>query len=439
MKKVRRRALAVILLAAMIVGLTGVFILRLVRDGDDWASFPSNGNAYSGGKLKTGKVVDRNGTVLLSITDGEVTYAEDRDIRRATLHAVGDKYGNIGTGAYRVFADELLGYSTLKGLYDFSGEGGTMELSIDAPACAVALDALDGRSGSVAVMNYVTGEIVCMVSSPTFDPADPPEISEDDTSGVYLNRVLSSTFTPGSTFKLVTLAAAIENIPDLFSRDFHCDGGFYVGEDWVSCAGEHGDLKIEDALGLSCNSVFGSLALELGAETLEKYAESFGLTSRQTVDGIGCAAGSFDRAEPDSTDLAWSGIGQYHDLVNPAAMLRLMAAIANGGRAPEMTLHRSSSKAGTERIMSSTTAQRLSEMMDYAVTINYGEENFPGLEIRAKSGTAEVGGGDTNAWFVGFLEDPANPYAFAVCIERGGWGSSSAGPVANEVLQALVD
>lgn len=438
MKKVRRRALSVLILVALILALMSIFILRLAADGDDWVSFPSNGDAYIGGRLRAGSIVDRNGTLLLKIEDGAASYAQDEDIRRATLHAIGDRDGNIGTGALRCFADDLLGYSLVHGVYDFDGSGGTLELSLDADVCAVAYDALGERHGAVAVMNYQTGEIICMVSSPSFDPEDPPQLSEDDTSGVYLNRVMSSAFTPGSTFKLVTLAAAIENIPDLFTRDFHCDGSFEAGDDTVTCAERHGDLKIEDALGLSCNCVFGELALELGADTLSRYVSQLGLDTAQRIDGIGCAAGSFEKAGEGTADLAWSGIGQYRDLVNPAAMLRLMCAIANSGRAPEMTLHKSAGRAATERIMSASTADRISAMMDYAVTISYGEENFPGLELRAKSGTAEVGGGAANAWFVGFLADSEHPYAFVVCIENGGWGASAAGPLANSVLQALV-
>ena len=88
--------------------------------------------------------------------------------------------------------------------------------------------------------------------------------------------------------------------------------------------------------------------------------------------------------------------------------------------------------------MMSSTAGKIDPMLDYCVAHTYGDENFPGLELRAKSGTAETGGGDTNAWFAGYLSDPEHPYAFAVCVEKGGGGASTAGPIANAVLQAAV-
>ncbi len=441
MKRVKRRTIAVIVLIAMMVTGLGFYTVRYALHGGEWASFISNGNAFSGGRLKAGRIEDRNGVTLVSVEDGTYTYAESETVRRATLHAVGDKNRNIGTGALWAFSSRLLGYDPIMGIYSLDGDGGTLKLTIDSSLNAVAYEALNGRSGTVAVMDYTTGEILCMVSNPSFDPENPPEISEDDTSGVYLNRFLSSSFTPGSTYKLVTLAAAIENIDGLFDRDFHCDGRMQVGADNIVCTSAHGDMKIEDALAVSCNCVFAQLALELGADTMAEYADDYGLTSSFSVDGIATAAGRYDKAEAGSIDLAWSGVGQYNDLVNPAAMLRFVSAIANSGRAVDMTqIDTFRIGHGSERIMSGSTAERIAQMMDYCVSHTYGDENFPGLELRAKSGTAEVGGGkDPNAWFVGFIENEEHPLAFVVMIENGGWGSSQAGSVANKVLQAAVN
>ena len=441
MKKVKRRTISVLVLIAVIAAGLGLYIVRFAIHGDDWAGFVSNGNAFSGGRLQEGRIVDRNGVTLLDISGGSYSYAEDETVRRATLHAVGDRDGNIGTSAIKMFASELLGYNPITGIYSFDGDGGTLQLTIDSELNAVAYNALAGRSGTVAVADYTTGEILCMVSTPSFDPENPPEISADDTSGVYLNRFLSSSFTPGSIYKLVTLAAAIENISDLFERDFNCSGTMQVGSDNIVCTRAHGKMKIEDALAMSCNCVFAQLALELGSATMAEYAAEYGLTGSVYVDGIGTAAGRYDEAADGSIDLAWSGVGQYNDLVNPAAMLRFVSAIANSGRAVELTQVDSFRIFNnSERVMRSSTAERISQMMDYCVSYTYGEENFPGLQLRAKSGTAEVGGGkDPNAWFVGFLDDEEHPLAFVVLIENGGWGSAAAGSVANQVLQAAVD
>jgi peptidoglycan glycosyltransferase len=206
----------------------------------------------------------------------------------------------------------------------------------------------------------------------------------------------------------------------------------------------HGELKIEDALAVSCNSAFGELALELGGDTLARYAEKFGLTKSFEIDGIGTAAGNFTAAPDDTSYLAWSGIGQYQDTVCPAAMLRYVCAIANGGRAVDMTLLKPAGlssvfPAGSERLLSADTAEKIATMMNYNVYKTYGQDNFPGLELYAKSGTAEVGGdASPHAWFVGFITNEDFPLAFVVVVENGGGGSRAAGPVANAVLQAAV-
>ena len=285
-----------------------------------------------------------------------------------------------------------------------------------------------------------------MVSSPSYDPQNPPDMENggEQFEGVYLNRFLSSAYTPGSTFKLITLAAAIENIDGLYDRVFTCEGGLSVAGDWVACTGAHGALKIEDALAVSCNSTFGELALELGADTLYRYAEQFGLTQSLEINGIKTVAGNFTKAADETANLAWSGIGQYEDTVCPSAMLRLVCAIADDGRAVDMTLLKPAGLAsifpvGSERIMSSDTAEKIATMMNYNVYKTYGQDNFPGLELYAKSGTAEVGGDKaSHAWFVGFITNKDYPLAFVVVVENSGSGSRTAGPVANAVLQAAI-
>ncbi|MDR0838451.1 MAG: penicillin-binding protein, partial [Oscillospiraceae bacterium] len=258
----------------------------------------------------------------------------------------------------------------------------------------------------------------------------------------YLNRALSSAFTPGSVFKLVTAAAALENIPDIEERVFHCDGKLAVGADAVTCPSKHGDIGFEDALAHSCNVAFAQLALELGGDTLAKYAADYGLTQRLPIGNVLTAAGKFEVGADGSIDLAWSGAGQYNDLASPIAMARLCAAIANGGVAPELTATAKSGLFGnakTQRVMAAETADALREMMGYNVTSYYGADSFPGLELFAKSGTAEVGSSrEPHAWFVGFIENGARPLAFAVVVENGGSGRLAAGGVANKVLQAAV-
>ena len=432
MKTINRRSGAVLILAvALLLGLV-FYIWRFAAEGRRWVELRVNGNVFQNGIPVSGTVTDRNGLVLAAAEDGSWSFAEDAEIRAACLHAVGDAEGNIGTGALTAFADALSGYSVVSGVTG----AGTVALSIDAALNETACNALAGRKGAVLLSDYTTGEILCMASSPGYDPDTGFDESDPYYSGVWLNRALSAAYTPGSVFKLVTLAAAIERIPDLYERDFVCAGSVTVDGNAITCPSAHGTQTIEQTLANSCNCAFAELSLELGGGTLKAYAEKFGLTSSLSASGIAAASGNFDAAPDASADLAWSGIGQSTDLLCPAALLRYVGAIANSGVAAGPVL-RSGERAETARLLSEDTASKLKAMMNYAVVSAYGTWNFPGLTLCAKSGTAEVGDGSSHAWFTGFLsDDEEHPYAFVVVIEQGGGGLANAGPVANAVLQA---
>ncbi len=424
MKKVKRRATAALLIAALLVVGLAVYLVRLADDGGAWASY------FSGG-TPGGTILDRNGVVLYSSDEDGYSFAEDWSTRVSCYHLLGDPNGNVRTGALRQFRDRLAGYSFVEG----ATSGKTISLSVDSPLNVTAYSALAGRNGAVMLMDYTTGEVLCMVSSPGDDPENP---SSEPADGTYLNKCLSSSFTPGSVFKLVTLAAAIDNIPDLFERSLWCEGEMIVDGALLTCTGNHGSQTIEQALANSCNCAFGTLALELGPELMAEYAEKLGMTASLQLDGMDVLPGSFTKGEAGSVGLAWSGVGQYEDLVCPYAMLRYVSAIANGGSVYEPTLLGHGSLDRETELLSAETAQRIAEMMNYNVQNAYGSWVFPGLDVSAKTGTAEVGDGTSHAWMTGFLNDPAHPYAFVVILEHAGGGLANAGPVANAVLQSAV-
>lgn len=435
MKRVKNRALSVYLLVAIAVIGLSVYTVRFTVNGGQWTS------AFTS---QRGTLTDRNGVILSEYTKERLTFADSKNVRKSTLHAVGDAYGFIGTGALTVYAPQLAGYNIINGTYSRTSDSSTVALSIDSRLNVAAYKALNGRNGAVMVMNYLTGEVLCMVSSPTYDPSNPPNITEDDPKyeGVYLNRALSVTYTPGSIFKLVTSAAAIENISGISERVFNCNGSMRIGDSTVTCPQEHGTLTFEDALAVSCNVTYAELSLELGADVLERYTKMYGLSESTTVGKVTTAKGNFDKAEPDTDALAWSGIGQSTNTVCPAAMLRFVGAVANGGVAVPMRL---TPKTGIfnftfgNRIMKSETAERLGAMMNYNTRHSYGEKNYPGLTLHAKSGTAQVGGDATpHAWFTGYISNEDNPLAFVVIVENGGGGAKLAGEVANKVLQEAV-
>lgn len=425
MKKVKNRSWASLLIALLLVVGLAVYLVKLADNGGAWAT-------YFNGGTPGGTILDRNGVTLYSSTEDGVSWASDYTTRLACYHLIGDSTGNVRTGALRQFRDRLTGYSFISG----TSSGKTLQLTVDSSLNAAAYNALAGRDGAVMLIDYTTGEILCMVSTPADDPSNPSAAPAD---GTYLNKCLSASFVPGSVYKLVTLAAAIENIPDLFERSFWCEGSSVVGGAVLNCTGSHGSQTIEQALANSCNCAFGEIALELGADTLAEYAEKLGITQELTLDGMTVTPGSFDKAEAGSIGLAWSGIGQYNDLVVPYALVRYVCAIANGGSILEPTLLGHGSLDGETELLSADTAARIAEMMNNNVQTAYGGQwTFPGLNVSAKTGTAEVGDGTSHAWMTGFLNDPAHPYAFVVLVENAGGGLTNAGPVANQVLQAAV-
>jgi len=457
MKKIERRAFVCLALALLLAAGLGFFLVKYFLDGGSWASSAFNRHLYnSSGQLASGTVLDRDGDVLSwTEEDGTRRWYDNSTVRKATLHAVGDAQGNIGTGALVAFADQLSGYNLLTGAYSPLGAGNDLYLTLDARYNYIAYEALAGRKGAVGVYNYETGEVLCMVSTPAFDPLYPPSAEEmegnDAYDGVYLNRFLSGTFPPGSVYKTVVLSAAIERIPDLFDRTWTCTGSTQVGDGAITCPHAHGEQDISSALANSCNGVFALLADELGEDVLEEYTVRAGLTSSYRVSGLNTAAGSFDFDGLTANELGWAGVGQYHDQVNPAALMIYMGAIANGGKAAEPYLIlRTESALGlpslphfttrTGTLISADTAAALADLMANNVTQTYGASRFPNMDICAKSGTAEVGEGQTpHAWFAGFLRGEETPYAFVVLVENGGGGSSVAGGVAAKVLDVIVN
>mgnify|MGYP000924709729 CR=1 FL=1 len=269
MNKVKRRAMSALLVAVLVLGGIGVYIVRYIEHGAEWATFAANSSVYTSGVLSTGTLTDRNGVVLATANGGSRSYAEDAAVRTACYQAVGDYTGNVGTGALKAFSKQLSGYNPITGTY--ATDGHTVALTLDSSLCVTAYEALAGRKGAVLVSNYKTGELLCMVSGPSIDPNSDGDVPD----GAYINRCINGSFTPGSIFKLITSAAAIENIKDIDSRRFSCAGSLDVNGVSVKCTAVHGSQTSEDALANSCNCAFAQISLDLGADTIETHAKKF--------------------------------------------------------------------------------------------------------------------------------------------------------------------
>lgn len=452
MRSTTKRTYIVILLIVAFFGGLGFMLYSFITDGDTWVSNRANALIYSGGELTVaGTIYDRDGEVLVSTQGGKRTYNDSYNKRVSTLHVVGDSSGYIATGVQTLYRSNLIGYNFIDGIYNTlsSDEGIDIKLTIDADVCAEAYSAMNGKKGTVVVYNYQTGEVICMVSAPTYDPTNKPSDINTNTSGkydgIYLNRAISGVFTPGSTFKVVTAVCAIENIPDIYSRSFTCTGKYKAGSGYVICNGVHGKVNFERALNVSCNSVFAQLANEVGKDKLTETVRALGFGKSVTISKAKTVRSTFDVSNSTKLDLGWAGIGQYTTLVNPCQMLMFMGAIANGGVAMTPFLVEESSEIIDQKSkqnpnikLSAETADKVKKLLRSNVKNYYSDNKFPNLEMCGKTGSAEVSNGKSHAWFVGFSQRSHFPYAIVVCLENGGIGYNDAIPVANKVMQKVL-
>lgn len=449
MNKVAARAGITMLIALALLAGFVFFLAEYVTQARDWVAFKGSPHVYNGSNIGCGLTTDRNGVLLLDLA-GQRTYSADEVLRKATVHWVGDRKGSVSAPALSHYASELAGYDLLSGVYSYGRTGGTAKLTLSAKVQAQAQAAMEGYRGTVAVYNYKTGEILCAVTTPNYDPDHIPDINEKDPGeyeGLYVNRFTQSVYIPGSIFKIVTLAAALEHDPTLEEMTFFCEGTYMVAGEPITCESSHGKQSLKQAFCNSCNCAFAQLVELIGKDVLQQYVDRFGVVDRVSFDGITTAAGTFEGGEAADYNAAWSGIGQYTDQINPCAFMQFVGAVAAGGQGTAPYIVGSISADGIksysakpvqgQRIMSQTTARKLIEYMRNNVRTKYGDENFPGLSVCAKTGTGEVGGNKKpNAMLAGFVEDEQYPWAFVVAIEDGGYGATVCIPVISRVLEA---
>lgn len=448
MNRVIARSKAMVLLILLLAGGTLFFLGEYFVNSDRWILTAGSPHIYNASNIGCGIITDRDGLLLLDMTGGR-TYSENEALRKATIHWLGDRQGNISAPAPSHYSKEIAGFDPISGVYAYGGVGGTVKLTLSGRVQAAALEAMGEYKGTVAVFNYKTGELLCAVSTPNYDPDNVPDIAGDDTgtySGVYLNRFTQSAYTPGSIFKIVTAAAALESIPDIQEQTFTCNGVLEYGIDKVTCLENHGSIGFKDAFAQSCNCAFAQIADQLGGQALQRYARQFGVLDSVCFDGITTACGKLEAEDAADVLVAWSAIGQHKDLVNPCRFMSFVGAIANGGIAVQPHLVADITVGGrntyeTEmasagRIMSTETADTMQTLMRNNVEVKYGAENFPGLTVCAKSGTAEVGGDKKpNAMFSGFVSDEQYPLAFIAVVEDGGFGRQICVPILSRVLE----
>ncbi len=452
MKTINKRILLLIIISLIFFCFSSILMFSLFFNAQDYALKTVNKHLYENGiLLNAGNIEDVNGKVLAYTKDGKRQYSDNAAVRSSLLHIIGDNKGFIAGGIQDTFKNELCGYSILYGVNKESEN--TLKLTLDSELCAYAYKALLNYKGCIAVCNYKTGEIICIATSPSYDMYNKPDNIDGNSAyeGVYINRLFGGLYTPGSTFKIVTAIAAIENIDDIFSRTFNCKG-YYKSSTGANiiCNDVHGKITFEQALNRSCNAAFAEIAIELGADKLNEAFTSAGLdASHTTTDRITTVSGSFkiDNTASDN-DIGWAGIGQHTTLINPYAMLNLMCAIANGGTSYEPYFVKSAVNENERELyraeavdsgisINPTTASTLKKLLRSTVSDYYGDSRFGNIEMCGKTGTAEKDDKLSTAWFVGFSVEKDFPYAVVTVIEESGSGSQFAIPAASTVIKEL--
>jgi penicillin-binding protein A len=352
-----------------------------------------------------------------------------------------------------------------------SSPGGTLVLTLDRATQAAAQDALGNRKGAVVALDPRTGAVLAMTTFPRYDPNDlsshdPERIRRNwdrlvkDPDGPLLNRAAGGLYPPGSTFKVITSAAALENgvsldeelpSPQVYdvpqtSADIRNFGGGTCGD---------GSLTLPEALEISCNTTFAALGVRLGDRKLATEAEKFGLNKPSPYQ-LPAATSSIPRNQ-DVPSTAQSAIGQRDVRVSPLQMASVAATIANGGRrmAPYVVGEVVSDKGGVVKrfegedlgqAIPGQVAGDLKDMMTGVVERGTGESaQIPGLQVAGKTGTAQHAPGRApHAWFIGFTEQGGRAIAVAVVVEEGGdlgseaTGGRVAAPVAKRVMEAYL-
>ena len=470
MKQIRKNILRIAwALLALFFLLAAYGAYSIATTGNRW--FSSSANTYARARRKNviaGDILDRNG-VILATTDesGGRVYQESELNRRATVHVVGDSGRNVNNSAESFLGTYLYGFNMtfLERLsFAIRGEtphGDTVRLTIDSNLAAYAASIFpEGKAGAVVVMNYKTGEVLTEQSFPNFDPQHITDAVRENSQKPFYNRAVQGLYAPGSTFKIVTAAAAIQHFPDYDTRSFTCEGQLTLGNRVVTDAGtdltagkltQHGTLTLRQAFVKSCNNIFAQAALQLGDSRLRKTAEGFGFNDNFLFRDLVVENSQYPADHRSEGEIAWTGAGQSALLASPLHMCLIAGAVANGGvmMEPRMLLS-AVSWSGVQRAGFSTRVYRkpltedqagiLKEYMRAVVTGGTGTAAaVPGVKVCGKTGSAELDTQqNTNAWFVGFMDEEASPYALSIVVEDAGGGGSVAAPIAGQIFAWLL-
>jgi penicillin-binding protein A len=349
--------------------------------------------------------------------------------------------------------------------------GGSVTTTLNPAAQKAAWDGLRGKVGSVVAIEPSTGRILAQVQSPSFDPN---KLSSHDSKAIneyyaeleadplkpLLNRPIAKTNPPGSTFKVVTAAAALESgrfTPDSVipgPETYRLPGTDVELPNWTGTAcGPDGEVTLAEALAISCNTAFAWLGNQLGDDALRDQAQKFGFD--EAFETPLRAATSRFPEDPDPAQTAMSAIGQFDVRATTLQMAMVAAAVGNRGvtmrpwlvdeaNAPDLAPLETYTPRDFGEAMTPQHAAELTEMMVGVVNNGTGSSaRIPGVQVAGKTGTAQTADDRPSiAWFVAFAPAQRPEVAVAVAVEDAGTnevsGNALAGPIAREVMRAVL-
>ncbi len=348
-------------------------------------------------------------------------------------------------------------------------KGYDLILSIDKDAQMVAETAFANKRGAVVAIEPLTGEILVFLSSPQYNLSDFAGVTSDDIwkklnvdeNKPLFNRATMSIYSPGSTFKMVSAIAALEEgIIDTNYRTF-CGGGFQFGNRFFKCLHDHGGVDIETSIEKSCNTFYYQLALKIGIDKWSYYAKKLGFGKKTEVDLSEESSGFvptkeyydkvFGKDRWPKGILVSLGIGQGELSVTPIQLAQYAAIIANSGKSakPHFLKGYINTKTGKyvefkpqffEVGISKRTFDIIRKAM-YKVVNGAGTATnikMPDIEIAGKTGTAQNPHGEDHAIFIGFAPYKNPKIAIAVIVENAGFGSVNAAPIAKDIIMAYL-
>lgn len=464
----------VFLFTALFAVLIGNITYIQVIKASEYQNMPSNNHTINKARfIKRGSIITADGLTLAeSVQQADGTYARSYPNGNLAAHVVGYYSQQYGTmGIENTQNDTLTGskdYSSwqnaLNSLAGISEPGNSVQLTIDSRIQRAAEQALAGRVGAIVALDPRSGAVLAWASAPTFDNTNiQAAIEAANASGgadtSMYDRATLALYTPGSTFKVLTLASALENGLATLDTIYDSPGRMEIGGADVVSIGErgHGKISLAKAFALSSNTVFGQVADGLGAEKLVATARAFGYGQQLGLDFTTAASVMPNPEEMTEWELAWAGagqpVGQGHTPGPQATVMQnaLMAAtIANNGiamnpyvvsqiLAPDGTVLKTTRGHSLGQAVGSGTAEQVKQtMLDVVQNGTGSAAAIAGVKVAGKTGTAETNNANANSTFVGFAPYDTPTVAIAVVIEQNAKGEESAAAVGGQVLRAAL-